>query len=92
MVPTTQPASAAMADQKPPPGSILNMPDEDTFVFPEKHALYLPFCCEQLDQDKAVWDRQRYIEQPQLCAGDGPVIGFRALVSRHWFPGFFRQF
>ncbi|MBT3831799.1 MAG: hypothetical protein HOF53_10120 [Gammaproteobacteria bacterium] len=57
------------------------MPDEDTFVFLEKHALYLPFCCEQLDQDKAVWDRQRYIEQPQLCAGDGPVIGFRALVS-----------
>jgi hypothetical protein len=52
----------------------------------------LPFCCEQLDQDKAVWDRQRYIEQPQLCAGDGPVIGFRALVSGHWFPEFFRQF
>ena len=65
------------------------MPDEDTFVFPEKHALYLPFCCEQLDQDKVVCDRQRYIEPPQLYAGDGPVIGFRALVSGHWFPGFF---
>ena len=31
------------------------MPDEDTFVFSEKHALYFPFCCEQLDQDKVVY-------------------------------------
>ncbi|MEO2181196.1 MAG: hypothetical protein ABGY43_02705 [bacterium] len=41
------------------------------------------FSWEQLDQDKVVWDRQRYIEQPQLCAGDGPIIDFR---------DFFRQF
>lgn len=39
--------------------------------------------CKQLDQDKVVWDRQRYIEQPPLCAGDGPIADFRR---------FFRQF
>ena len=39
--------------------------------------------CKQLDQDKVVWDRQRYVEHPPLCAGDGPINDFR---------DFFRQF
>ena len=39
--------------------------------------------CKQLDQDKVVWDRQKYIESPPLCAGDGPINDFR---------NFFRQF
>jgi 3-ketosteroid 9alpha-monooxygenase subunit A len=39
--------------------------------------------CKQLDQDKVVWDRQKYIENPPLCQGDGPINDFR---------NFFRQF
>ena len=39
--------------------------------------------CKQLDQDKAIWDRQRYIEKPPLCRDDGPIVEFR---------NFFRQF
>ena len=39
--------------------------------------------CKQLDQDKVVWDRQKYVENPHLCAGDGPINDFR---------DFFRQF
>ncbi len=39
--------------------------------------------CKQLDQDKVVWDRQRYVDTPPLCAGDGPINDFR---------DFFRQF
>lgn len=39
--------------------------------------------CRQLDQDKVVWDRQKYVENPPLCAGDGPINDFR---------NFFRQF
>lgn len=39
--------------------------------------------CKQLDQDKVVWDRQMYIANPPLCAGDGPINDFR---------DFFRQF
>ena len=39
--------------------------------------------CKQLDQDKVIWDRQAYIDQPPLCAGDGPINDFR---------NFFRQF
>lgn len=39
--------------------------------------------CKQLDQDKVVWDRQKYIANPPLCQGDGPINDFR---------NFFRQF
>ena len=39
--------------------------------------------CKQLDQDKVIWDRQAYVDQPPLCAGDGPINDFR---------NFFRQF
>ncbi|MCY3793877.1 MAG: Rieske 2Fe-2S domain-containing protein [Gammaproteobacteria bacterium] len=39
--------------------------------------------CKQLDQDKVIWDRQAYVDQAPLCAGDGPINDFR---------NFFRQF
>lgn len=33
--------------------------------------------CRQLDQDKVVWDRQRYTHDALLCDGDGPISAFR---------------
>jgi phenylpropionate dioxygenase-like ring-hydroxylating dioxygenase large terminal subunit len=29
--------------------------------------------CKQFDQDKVIWDRQRYETEPLMCDGDGPV-------------------
>ena len=29
--------------------------------------------CKQLDQDKIIWDHQRYEPEPLMCDGDGPV-------------------
>ena len=33
--------------------------------------------CKQLDQDKIIWDRQRYEPDPLLCDGDGPIADYR---------------
>ncbi|NBU25721.1 MAG: Rieske (2Fe-2S) protein [Gammaproteobacteria bacterium] len=33
--------------------------------------------CRQLDQDKVVWDRQKYRPDALLCDGDGPIAAFR---------------
>jgi len=33
--------------------------------------------CRQLDQDKVIWDRQRYLAKPIICDGDGPILRFR---------------
>ena len=33
--------------------------------------------CRQLDQDKVIWDRQRYLDKPIICDGDGPILRFR---------------
>ncbi|HEY1448701.1 MAG TPA: Rieske 2Fe-2S domain-containing protein [Caulobacteraceae bacterium] len=33
--------------------------------------------CRQLDQDKVIWDRQRYLRRPIICDGDGPILQFR---------------
>lgn len=33
--------------------------------------------CKQLDQDKVIWDRQRYMPNPIICEGDGPIPMFR---------------
>jgi hypothetical protein len=33
--------------------------------------------CKQLDQDKIIWDRQRYEPEPLMCDGDGPVPAAR---------------
>ncbi|MBS0366512.1 MAG: Rieske (2Fe-2S) protein [Proteobacteria bacterium] len=40
--------------------------------------------CKQLDQDKVVWDRQRYRNDPLLCEGDGPIADFRRYYSRFY--------
>jgi phenylpropionate dioxygenase-like ring-hydroxylating dioxygenase large terminal subunit len=40
--------------------------------------------CKQLDQDKVVWDRQRYQERPALCDGDGPIAAFRAYYGQFY--------
>ena len=31
----------------------------------------------QFDQDKVVWDRQRFVERALICDGDGPIGDFR---------------
>ena len=33
--------------------------------------------CKQFDQDKVVWDRQKYLPGALICAGDGPIAKFR---------------
>ena len=40
--------------------------------------------CKQLDQDKVVWDRQRYLPNPQICAGDGPIAQFRKYYTQFY--------
>lgn len=38
----------------------------------------------QVDQDKVIWDRQRFIAEPPICQGDGPIPEFR-----RWFSQFY---
>jgi phenylpropionate dioxygenase-like ring-hydroxylating dioxygenase large terminal subunit len=33
--------------------------------------------CKQFDQDKVVWDRQKYLLNALVCDGDGPIAKFR---------------
>jgi phenylpropionate dioxygenase-like ring-hydroxylating dioxygenase large terminal subunit len=40
--------------------------------------------CRQLDQDKVIWDRQRYMERPIVCDGDGPILRFRKWYSQFY--------
>jgi phenylpropionate dioxygenase-like ring-hydroxylating dioxygenase large terminal subunit len=40
--------------------------------------------CKQFDQDKVVWDRQRFVAQPIICDGDGPIPQFRKYYSRYY--------
>lgn len=40
--------------------------------------------CKQFDQDKVVWDRQKYMPQPLICDGDGPIGKFR-----NWYKQFY---
>ena len=40
--------------------------------------------CKQYDQDKVVWDRQRYEANPIICDGDGPIPQFRKFYSRYY--------
>ena len=42
--------------------------------------------CRQLDQDKVIWDRQRYLEKPVVCDGDGPILPFR-----NWYRQFYAE-
>lgn len=41
----------------------------------------------QMDQDKVVWDRQRYEPNPIICQGDGPIAQFRRFYSRYYADG-----
>jgi len=40
--------------------------------------------CKQLDQDKVVWDRQKYMPRPSICDGDGPILPFRSFFSQFY--------
>lgn len=33
--------------------------------------------CQQMEEDKIIWDRKKYYEKPLLCDGDGPFAKFR---------------
>ena len=40
--------------------------------------------CKQLDQDKVVWDRQKYMPKPSICDGDGPILPFRKFFAQFY--------
>ena len=40
--------------------------------------------CRQLDQDKVVWDRQKFTQDALLCDGDGPIAAFRQYYRRFY--------
>lgn len=40
--------------------------------------------CRQLDQDKVIWDNQRYLDRPIVCDGDGPILRFRRYYSQFY--------
>ena len=33
--------------------------------------------CQQMEEDRIIWDRKKYFKRPLLCAGDGPFMQFR---------------
>ncbi|GAB3114463.1 Rieske 2Fe-2S domain-containing protein [Aestuariicella hydrocarbonica] len=33
--------------------------------------------CQQMEEDKIIWDRKKYYEKPMLCDSDGPFAKFR---------------
>ncbi|WP_380872779.1 (2Fe-2S)-binding protein [Sphingomonas sp. DBB INV C78] len=40
----------------------------------------------QFDQDKVIWDRQRFVERALICDGDGPIGDFR-----RWYYQFYAE-
>ena len=40
--------------------------------------------CKQFDQDKVVWDRQKYLPNALVCDGDGPIGMFRKWYSQFY--------
>lgn len=40
--------------------------------------------CKQFDQDKVVWDRQKYNPTPYICEGDGPIAQFRKFYAKYY--------
>ena len=40
--------------------------------------------CRQLDQDKVIWDHQRYLPRPVICDGDGPILRFRQYYNQFY--------
>jgi len=43
--------------------------------------------CKQYDQDKVVWDRQKFEPNPIICEGDGPIAQFRNYYARYYVEG-----
>lgn len=43
--------------------------------------------CKQFDQDKVVWDRQKYMPKPLICDGDGPIGDFRRWYKKFYVGG-----
>jgi 3-ketosteroid 9alpha-monooxygenase subunit A len=41
---------------------------------------------EQVQQDMPIWEHKIYLEEPQLCDGDGPIAQYRK-----WFSQFYRR-
>jgi hypothetical protein len=40
--------------------------------------------CKQFDQDKVIWDRQRFVANPIICDGDGPIPAFRQYYAQFY--------
>ena len=40
--------------------------------------------CRQLDQDKVIWDHQKYMPRPVICGGDGPILRFRQYYQQFY--------
>ncbi|MBC7521088.1 MAG: Rieske 2Fe-2S domain-containing protein [Sandarakinorhabdus sp.] len=40
--------------------------------------------CKQFDQDKVIWDRQRYLPDAVICEGDGPIAQFRRFYAQFY--------
>ena len=38
--------------------------------------------CQQMEEDKIIWDRKKYYTKPLLCDGDGPFAKFRKWYSQ----------
>ena len=38
--------------------------------------------CQQMEEDRIIWDRKKYYETPLLCDGDGPFAKFRNWYSQ----------
>ena len=34
--------------------------------------------CQQMEEDKIIWDRKKFYKRPLLCNGDGPFLQFRS--------------
>ena len=43
--------------------------------------------CQQMEEDRVIWDRKRYFERPMLCDGDGPFAKFRKWYSQFLVAG-----
>ena len=40
--------------------------------------------CKQFDQDKVIWDRQAYLHDAIICAGDGPIMKYRRYYQQFY--------
>ncbi|MBR9911098.1 MAG: Rieske 2Fe-2S domain-containing protein [Gammaproteobacteria bacterium] len=42
--------------------------------------------CQQMEEDRIIWDRKKYYEKPLLCDGDGPFAKFRKWYGQFLIP------